>query len=140
MQQNLQTLTEPPLCSCITQIEWKSPAWKTSQSECNDRQACVGEQGNNEAILIGRISSGVRLIDLCSFCIGGQKGNNMLACIMALHESMSWIFPSQKATVKAAGIQSQKLFGKQKYGIQRLDIVNLGGETWFQDEKWYRNV
>lgn len=49
----------------------------------------MGEQGNNEAILIGRISSGVRLIDLCSFCIGGQKGNNMLACIMPLHESMS---------------------------------------------------
>lgn len=67
----------------------------------------MGEQGNNEAILIGRISSGVGLIDLCSFCIGGQKGNNMLACIMPLHESMSSNLPIQKATVKAGGIQSQ---------------------------------
>lgn len=59
------------------------------QSECANRQADVGGQGNNEAVLIRMVSSGVRLIDLCSFCIGGQKGNNMLACIMPLHESMS---------------------------------------------------
>ena len=58
------------------------------------------EQGNNEAILIGRISSGVRLIDLCSFCLGGQKGNNMLARIMPLHESMSSNLPISKGYSK----------------------------------------
>lgn len=78
----------------------KSRAWKTLQSECNNRQEDVGEQGNNEAILIGRISSGVRLINLCSFCIGGQKGNNMLACIMPLHESMSSNPPISKGYSK----------------------------------------
>lgn len=66
----------------------------------------MAEQGSNEVILIGRISSGVRLIDLCSLCIGGQKGNNMLACIMPLHESMSSNLPVSKAGVKPEGVQS----------------------------------
>lgn len=61
----------------------------------------MGEQGNNEAVLIRRISNGVRLIDLCSFCTGGQKGNNMLACIMPLQKSMSSNLTISKGCSKA---------------------------------------
>lgn len=95
----------------------------------------MGEQGNNEAILIRRISSGVRLIDLCSFCIGGQKGNNMLACIMPLHESMSSNLPISKGYRKirrnSEPDDRNYLERKQKCRIQRLGIVNLDEKNMF---------